>query len=87
MISDTWRYYKNETSMDINFSLDLYPYEGETIDEVKMVFIPYTEFNSGYEMPEPEELYKNNSYYSYNRNYNIFKTISYANNCKWSKQK
>ena len=28
-----------------------------------------------------------NSYYSYNRNYNIFKTISYANNCKWSKQK
>lgn len=65
MISDTWRYYKNETSMDINFSLDLYPYEGETIDEVKMVFIPYTEFHSGYEMPEPEELYKNNSYYSY----------------------
>ena len=65
MISDTWRYYKNETSMDINFSLDLYPYEGETIDEVKMVFIPYTEFHSGYKMPEPEELYKNNSYYSY----------------------
>ena len=65
MISDTWRYYKNETSMDINFSLDLYPYEGETIDEVKMVFIPYTKFHSGYEMPEPEELYKDNSYYSY----------------------
>lgn len=65
MISDTWRYYKNETSMDINFSLDLYPYEGETIDEVKMIFIPYTEFRSGYEMPEPEKLYKNNSYYSY----------------------
>lgn len=65
MISDTWRYYKNETSMDINFSLDLYPYEGETIDEVKMVFIPYTEFHSEYKMPEPEELYKNNSYYSY----------------------
>ena len=65
MISDTWRYYKNETSMDINFSLDLYPYEGETIDEVKMVFIPYTEFHSGYEMPEPEDLYKDNPYYSY----------------------
>lgn len=65
MISDTWRYYKNETSMDINFSLDLYPYEGEIIDEVKMVFIPYTEFRSGYEMPEPEKLYKDNSYYSY----------------------
>ena len=65
MISDTWRYYKNETSMDINFSLDLYPYEGEIIDEVKMVFIPYTKFHSGYEMPEPEELYKDNSYYSY----------------------
>lgn len=65
MISDTWRYYKNETSMDINFSLDLYPYEGETIDEVKMVFIPYTKFHSGYKMPEPEELYKDNSYYSY----------------------
>lgn len=65
MNSDTWRYYKNETSMDINFSLDLYPYEGEIIDEVKMVFIPYTEFHSGYEMPKPEELYKDNSYYSY----------------------
>ena len=65
MTSDTWRYYKNETSMDINFSLDLYPYEGETIDEVKMVFIPYTKFYSGYQMPEPEELYKDNSYYSY----------------------
>lgn len=65
MISDTWRYYKNETSMDINFSLDLYPYEGETIDEVKMVFIPYTEFHSGYEMPEPEKLYKDKSYHSY----------------------
>lgn len=65
MISDTWRYYKNETSMDINFSLDLYPYEGETIDEVKMVFIPYTEFHSGYEMPEPEDLYNDKSYYSY----------------------
>lgn len=65
MISDTWRYYKNETSMDINFSLDLYPYEGETIDEVKMVFIPYTEFHSGYKMPEPEKLYKDNPYYSY----------------------
>lgn len=65
MISDTWRYYKNETSMDINFSLDLYPYEGETIDEVKMVFIPYTKFYSGYQMPKPEELYKDNSYYSY----------------------
>lgn len=65
MISDTWRYYKNETSMDINFSLDLYPYEGETIDEVKMVFIPYTEFHSGYQMPELKELYKDNSYYSY----------------------
>ena len=65
MVSDTWVYYKNETSMDISFSLDLYPYEGETIDEVKMVFIPYTEFRSGYEMPEPEKLYKNNSYYSY----------------------
>lgn len=66
MISDTWRYYKNETSMDINFSLDLYPYEGETIDEVKMVFIPYTKFHSGYIMPEPENLYNDNtSYYSY----------------------
>lgn len=66
MNSDTWRYYKNETSMDINFSLDLYPYESETIDEVKMVFIPYTEFHSGYEMPEPENLYNDNtSYYSY----------------------
>ena len=66
MISDTWRYYKNETSMNINFSLDLYPYEGETIDEVKMVFIPYTEFHSGYQMPEPENLYNDNtSYYSY----------------------
>ena len=65
MTSDTWRYYKNETSMDINFSLDLYPYEGETIDEVKMVFIPYTKFHSGYQMPEPEQLYKDNSYYSY----------------------
>lgn len=65
MISDTWRYYKNETSMDINFSLDLYPYEGEIIDEVKMVFIPYTKFYSGYQMPELKELYKDNSYYSY----------------------
>lgn len=65
MISDTWRYYKNETSMDINFSLDLYPYEGETIDEVKMVFIPYTEFHTEYKTPEPEKLYKDNSYYSY----------------------
>ena len=65
MSSDTWRYYKNETSMDINFSLDLYPYEGETIDEVKMVFIPYTEFHPGYQMPEPEKLYKDNPYYSY----------------------
>lgn len=66
MISDTWRYYKNETSMDINFSLDLYPYEGETIDEVKMVFIPYTKFSTEYIMPEPENLYNDNtSYYSY----------------------
>lgn len=65
MTSDTWRYYKNETSMDINFSLDLYPYEGETIDEVKMVFIPYTKFHSGYEMPKPEDLYNDKNYHSY----------------------
>lgn len=65
MVSDTWVYYKNETSMDISFSLDLYPYEGETIDEVKMVFIPYTEFSTEYSMPEPENLYNNTSYYSY----------------------
>ena len=66
MNSDTWRYYKNETSMDISFSLDLYPYEGETIDEVKMVFIPYTKFSTGYVIPDPENLYNDNtSYYSY----------------------
>lgn len=66
MASDTWIYYKNETSMDISFSLDLYPYEGETIDEVKMVFIPYTKFSTEYIMPEPENLYNDNtSYYSY----------------------
>ena len=66
MASDTWVYYKNETSMDISFSLDLYPYEGETIDEVKMVFIPYTKFFTGYVIPAPENLYNDNtSYYSY----------------------
>ena len=66
MVSDTWIYYKNETSMDISFSLDLYPYEGETIDEVKMVFIPYTKFSTGYVIPDPENLYNDNtSYYNY----------------------
>ena len=65
MVSDTWVYYKNETSMDISFSLDLYPYEGETIDEVKMVFIPYTKFSTGYVIPAPENLYNDTTYYSY----------------------
>ena len=51
--------------MDISFSLDLYPYEGETIDEVKMVFIPYTKFSTGYVIPDPENLYNDNTYYSY----------------------
>ena len=65
VISEEWRYYKNETYMDTKFSLDLYPYEDETVSQVKVVFIPYTEIKYIVkEQISDSVIYENSNYYS-----------------------
>ncbi len=85
VISEEWRYYKNETYMDIKFSLDLYPYEDETIDQVKVVFIPYTEIKN-ISKTKDIDIYKNSDYYSItlpsNESYSGTQTINAVINDK-----
>lgn len=87
VISEEWRYYKNETYMDIKFSLDLYPYEDETVSQVKVVFIPHTEIK--YIVSEEIKdsvIYENSNYYSItlpnNESYSGIQTISAVINDK-----
>lgn len=85
VISEEWRYYKNETYMDIKFSLDLYPYEDETVSQVKVVFIPYTEIKNILQTPD-SDIYVNSNYYSItlpnNESYSGTQTISAVINDK-----
>lgn len=79
VISEEWRYYKNETYIDIKFSLDLYPYEDETVEQIKVVFIPYTEIKKVINISD-SDIYANSDYYSItlpsNESYSGIQTIS-----------
>ena len=73
--------------MDIKFSLDLYPYEDETVSQVKVVFIPYTEIKYIVsEKIKDSVIYENSNYYSItlpnNESYSGIQTISAVINDK-----